>query len=246
LTGSADAGAISAIPIQRAPQSAFVFPQAVQGSGFFTEISLANPGPATSFADLVVVDPGGTSLASAQITLPPGTAVSRRLDEFMPELKPLAGGVVAVRASAALFGTEAIWADSRITVTNLMPQPVPASYAPAPLQIFAVTGTVTLNGLPVKDFNVILSGPAGSVTRTLADGRYIFAGLPAGRYSLRVDQFGFEFQPAQVDFELATASKLQDFQGFIAANGILVRPASIPVGSPDTTVTIYGTNFDPS
>lgn len=244
LFGQEEAGALSAIPMQRLPQPLFAFPQVVQGSGFFTKISLANPGPDSSTIDLSFVDPSGSTLAGREIVLSPGAWISQRLDQFFPEMPDSIAGVVSVLASTPIFGTASVWTDSGKTMASFSPQILPESYAPAPLETFAVSGTVTLNGEPVKDVPVVLSGASGlrtSVTRE--DGIYVFSDLPAGQYTLYADQFGFQFVPPHTSFEITSASIRQDFLGFVAESGILVAPASIPIGSPDTQVTIYGSDF---
>src|SRR5206468_1632298 len=61
---------------------------------------------------------------------------------------------------------------------------------------------------------------------------------------MMVDQFGFEFIPAQVNFEITTTSKRQDFKGFTASNAILVQPSSFLAGSGASTATVFGKDFN--
>ena len=244
IFGRADNGSLSAFPMQKAPAYEFVFPQVVEGSAGVTEISVANPTPNTSYADVYVVKPSGITVGLAQIVVSPGAAVTRRIGEILPEIGTQAGGYIYVRSNEPLFSVSSVWTDNGATVATFTPQQLTTYFRPAPLTSFAATGKVTLNGLPASGFNVVISGPAGNVTTTNADGFYAFTGLPAGRYSMMVDQFGFQFVPEQASFEITTTSIRQNFQGFTAPDAIVVQPASLPVESPDTEVAIIGNSFD--
>jgi hypothetical protein len=244
IFGRADNGSLSAFPMQKTPAYEFVFPQVVEGSAEVTEISLANPTPNTSYADVYVVKPSGITVGSARIVVSPGAAVTRRIGDILPEIGTQAGGYIYVRANEPLFSISSAWTLNGATVSTFTPQHLTTYFKPAPLTAFAATGKVTLNSLPASGFRVVISGPVGNVTTTDADGLFAFTGLPAGRYSMMVDQFGFEFVPEQASFEITTTSMRQDFQGFTAPDAIVVQPASLPVESPDTEVAIIGNGFD--
>ncbi len=246
IYGRSDTGSLSAMAMQKTPRVEFVFPQVVEGSAGSTEISLANPTPNTSYANIYVVTANGVTVGSTQLVVSPGAAVSRRIGEILPEVTDQAGGYVYVRANEPLFATSSLWTLNGATLANFAPQPLTVYFAPAPLTAFAVTGKITLNDLPAAGFKVVLSGPVGKLTTTNAAGLYAFTGLPAGRYSMAVDQFGFQFVPEQTNFEITTASKRQDFQGFTAPDAIVVQPGSLPVESPDTIVNVFGRDFDGS
>ncbi len=242
IYGKNDAESLAAVPMQRTPKTEFVFPQIIQGYGYHTDITLANPTPNTAAADIRVIGPDGATLAYNQVAIGPSKRISSSLSQLMPEVSNQCGGIVFVSSNEALFATATIWSDSGSIASNFTPQV--ASFTPAPLTSFAVTGKVFINDKPAAGFRVVLSGPGGNLATSDANGDYAFTNLPAGRYSMMVDQFGFQFVPAQVSFEITTANVRQDFQGFTANNAILVQPASVPVGSVDTTVTIFGMDFN--
>ncbi len=243
IHGIRDLGSLAVIPLQRTPQLGFAFPQVVLGSGLYTELSLANPGPNPAYADIYIVSPDGSTLASTQIVLPAAKGISQRLEQILPELTAVSGGVLFIRSTEPLFANSTIWAENGRTASSFVAQPAP-SYVPGPLKVFAVTGKVTLNERPAKDFNVLLTG-ASAVTKTVRDdGVYVFSDLPAGKYSLAVEEPGFQFVPSQVSFELRTASKRQNFESIIPSNSIVIRNASVKVGSADTTFTVYGSDFN--
>ena len=243
LFGTSNGGALSAVPVQPLPMTDVVFPQVVQGSGNFTEITAVNPGRDTVYVDIHVVDPSGKALASNQIALPPGSRVSQYLSQLMPEISSQSGGYVFLQATEPIFSTASIWINNSTSVANLVPQALTVSYQPPALSSFAATGVITLNGEPARDLNVALSGPVGALATSGADGTYAFTGLPAGHYSMGVDTTGSGFMCTQVNFEITTASIRQNFQCYTAPNSIVVEPSSMPVASPDTAVDVFGTNF---
>jgi len=148
-----------------------------------------------------------------------------------------------VSAGDPPFAAASVWSEDGKLLSSFLPQPLQVPFYPAPLKAFAVTGKITLNDLPAAGFRVILSGPVSGVATADKLGYYAFAGLVPGRYSMQVDQYGFDFIPSQVNFEITTASRRQDFRGYSAANAIVVQPAAIPVDSGDTTVDIFGSDF---
>lgn len=244
IYGRSDAESLAVVGMQKAPQFDFVFNQVVQTSSMFTEVSLTNTSPATSFADVYVVDTNGVTQGINQILIGANRRVSRPLNPLLPEITSQTGGYVFVRASEPLFATVSIGTTSNKTLSNFTPGNVPGSYAPAALKSFAVTGRITLNDRPAKGFPVILSGPSGRTTTADKAGFYAFTGLKAGKYSMSVDQFGFTFVPANVNFDLTKTSVRQDFTGMTGRDEIVVQPASVPVRSPDVTVTIFGSDFN--
>ena len=245
IHGRSDAGSLSAISMQNTPVSGFVFPQVVQGNGYSSELTLVNPSSAAASAQVFVINPDGTTVASNQLTIPPNGRVGQTLSQIMPEITVQRGGFVYVQGGP-LFSALSIATDNGATTASFAPELVSVGYSPAPLTTFAVTGAVTLNNQPAGGFMIALSGPTSKVTTSASDGTYVFTGLAPGSYSMMVDQYGFQFIPAQTNFTLTTSSLRQNFQGYTANNAIVIQPSSMSVGSTDTTATVYGINFDSS
>ena len=240
--GRTDAGSLAALPLQRSPKLEFVFPQVVQGYGYSTEITLANPTPNTSHAQLSLVAANGITQAVNQLEVGPSQRVSLPLNRLLPEMADQVGGVVHIRATEPLFATAAVLSTSGSVASNFTPQDT--AFYPAPLTSFAVTGTVFFNGQPESGLRVVLAGPIGKMVVTDASGSYRFTGLPAGKYLMMIDQPGLQFVPSQASFEITTASIRQDFQAFTDDNSILVMPSSARVGGSDKTLAIYGKDFN--
>ena len=243
LFGKSNGGALSAVPIQPLPMVDIVFPQVLQGSGNSMEVSMVNPGSLNSSATVHVVLPSGAALATNQITIPPGARISENLSQLLPEISSQSGGYVFVEATQPIFSAASIWINNEASVANFVPQPLTTSYQPPNVTSFAVTGVVTINGAPIEGLQIVLSGPAGGLATSDVNGVYVFTGLPAGNYSMGIDQSGSNLFFPQVNFAITTASIRQDFQGQTAPNAIAVQPGSLPIASPDTTVDIFGQNF---
>ncbi len=108
----------------------------------------------------------------------------------------------------------------------------------------AVSGLITMNGKPFGGLKIDLTGPVNQTTNSADDGTYVFKYLPAGSYSITLYYpKGFIFIPDKVEFTLDRTSKRFDFPGLTPPNSIVVVPLSLPVGSADTAVTVYGTRF---
>ncbi len=246
IYGNREAASLAALLMQPAPQFAFLFSQAVQSAGMFTEISLANPNPQDAYVTVYVVDPLAVTQAIGQVIVGPNRRVSKTLIEFLPEVSSLSGGYVYLNSTLPLFATATLGTSSGMTLANFSPSRVSESFVPASLETFAVTGTIFVNGKPAEGFQIALSGPTASTTSSRADGTYAFSGLASGRYSMAVDQFGFQFAPSEVNFDIRFASRRQDFQGFTSDDAIVVAPASIAVNSADTKVSVHGRDFNQS
>ncbi len=243
LFGKNNGGALSAVPIQPLPMTNIVFPQVLQGSGNSMEISMVNSGSQTAYATVHVVLPSGVALATNQIAIQPGARIAEDLSQLMPEISSQSGGYVFVEATQPIFSAASIWINNETSVANFVPQAVIASYQAPQLTSFAVTGNVTLNGAPIQGLQVVLSGPVGALATSDATGVYAFTGLPAGNYSMAIDESGSNLFSMQINFAITTASIRQDFQGYTAPNAIAVQPGSLPIASPDTTVDVFGQNF---
>ncbi|MBM3790137.1 MAG: hypothetical protein FJW35_07265, partial [Acidobacteria bacterium] len=244
IYGRTDGASLAAVPLQPSPKLDFVFPQVVQSDSFYTELALVNPTPNTCYANVYVIGADGLTAAFNQVIVAPSKRASLRIGEIVPEVGQRAGGSIYVTAGEPLFAVASIWSEDGNLLSSFIPQQLGVSFYPAPLNSFAVTGRVTVNDLPAPGFVVILSGPSGGTAATDAFGYYAFTELLPGRYSMAVDQFGFEFIPTQAHFEIKGSSYRQNFQGYTAENSIVVQPSAIPAGSSDTTLQIFGNGFD--
>jgi hypothetical protein len=242
IYGRSDAASLAAVPLESTPKVEFVFPQVAQGSGMHTDLSLVNPAASTSHVTMQLVGSNGSTLAANTINLGPKQRVSLPLNQLLPEVSNQWGGILHFSADQALYSTASVWSDSGSIAANFTPQDT--SFLPAPLVSFAVTGKVYVNKTPMAGFQVALSGPVSEVATSDQNGAYAFTNLPPGKYSLSVNQFGFQFVPSEADFVITNASVRQDFQGFTAGNAIAVQPAALPAGSSDTSVAIFGSDFN--
>jgi hypothetical protein len=246
IFGRSDSAGLAALPMQKSPMFEFVIPQVVQGGGNETQLTLANATPNTSYPEIFLVGADGITVAKNKLTLGPSKRISLPINQIVPEVQEQSGGYIYVYANEPLFASAAIWTDGGQLLSSFTPQPLTEFFYPAPLTTFAVTGQITLNDRPAPGLTVVLNGPEETTFATAdASGHYAFSKLAAGEYTVSVDHFGFEFIPAQVDFELTTESKRQDFQGFMGSDAILVQPSAIQAGGDeDVTATIFGKDFN--
>jgi hypothetical protein len=246
IYGRADAPALTAAPLQPRSSRSLVFPHLVQGFGYKTEVTLSNPGSSASNVELYLVTPQGRTVDKVQVVVPASGRVSRTLDQLISNVPAQSGGYVYVRASEPLFGVATVWSDSGATASSFAGSAPSSTFVPPPQTRFTVSGTVTLNDSPAEGFRVVLSGSVSAVATTGADGTYSFTGLPAGRYSMSVDQSGLQFAPSSVSFEITTENRRQDFKAVTEKDAIIVSPAGAVVRSPDVTATVFGTDFNSS
>jgi hypothetical protein len=244
LFGRNDGGAFSAVPIQQLPKVNAIFPRVLEGSGNSMEISMVNTGTSPSDVTVYRIDSDGSTLASNHMEISPGARVSKSLNALLPEVSSQTGGFVYLAASSPIFSTAADWIAQETSVVNLIPQALTVPYQPSKLTSFAVTGFVTLNGISLQGMRIVLSGPVGKLTTTDADGSYAFSDVPAGYYSLAIGEAGFESIFPMINFEITTGSVRQDFQGYTDPDVIVVLPLSLPIGTSDKVVDIFGQGFE--
>ena len=85
-------------PLQTRASAVFAAP----ATGTFFALALQNPGPADSIVSVELWD-AGEAVASATLTLPSGTKVSREVSELFPGVIPGAESVLAVTATVTLL-----------------------------------------------------------------------------------------------------------------------------------------------
>jgi hypothetical protein len=244
LFGKNNTGSLSTVPVQSLPMMDIIFPQVLHGPGNPMEIAMVNPGSKTANVSVYDVIPSGATVAGIRFSIPPGSRISKSLSQLMPEVSSQSGGFLYIKATEPIFSNASLWIGDGIGVCDFIPQPLSVSYQPAKLSGFAVTGFVTLNNNPTPGLRVVLSGPKDGLATTGADGSYAFTNLPAGHYSMAIDQSGFEIFSTQVNFEITDESIRHDFQCITADDAIVVQPGFLPAGSSDSAVNVFGHNFD--
>ncbi len=96
---------------------------------------------------------------------------------------------------------------------------------------FSISGQIAVAGAPARGVTVSLAGEQQQSARTDSLGRYSFARLGPGLYSLRPEQFGYAFLPQQLQVELADTSLYrQDFNMSPQPLTILTMEQSLDFG----------------
>jgi len=103
-------------PVQTLSSALFAAPV----SGTFFALALQNPGPADSIVSVELWD-AGSAIASATVTLPSGTKVSREVRELFPDVIPGTGTVLAVTAAIPVQMLGLSGNDEDRSVTAVLP-----------------------------------------------------------------------------------------------------------------------------
>jgi hypothetical protein len=164
--------------------------------------------------EIYVIGADGKTLAANRITLAAAGRFAQHLDQLMPEISVQSGGYIYVSATNPLFSSASIWSEDGTIASSFVPQPISTDFSPTPLESFAATGIVKVEGQPASGYKVALSGPISKSAVSAGNGTYAFTGLPAGSYLLTVEPREFQFVPAQTYFEITTESYRQDFEAF--------------------------------
>jgi hypothetical protein len=113
----------------------------------------------------------------------------------------------------------------------------------ATLLTYAISGAITLGGLPLPGVTVSLSGAATATTTTNASGNYVFANLLNGGYTVTPSMAGYAFTPSSIAVTIIFA----DLPGrnFTAAplvtysiSGTALTSTKLPI--PGATINVTG------
>jgi YVTN family beta-propeller protein len=229
-----------------------VFSQVAEGIGFFTGLTLVNPGAQDATLQFYTLRPDGTTVGTATLTVKPKQRIGELFTEILPSSLLQVGGWALIRSSQPLVAAVLFGSTNGYALANV-PQQIPAGdFTPPSQQTGAINGTVRSNGAGIANIQVTLSGPVTATTTTDDQGRYIFSQLPAGDYKVTPVRAGAQFVPA---VRSATINKQNidgaDFEGGGLTNSNapaiqFISPASTFAGNASLNVRILGSNFTPA
>lgn len=108
----------------------------------------------------------------------------------------------------------------------------------APAATYAISGTITLSGAPLKGVLVAITGAGSGVAVTDVDGKYSLSGAPEGSYTITPSLSGYAFTPATAPITVpAVTSKnfTATLTGSVTgngsyANGVVIGGITYPTG----------------
>ncbi|MBI4337613.1 MAG: carboxypeptidase regulatory-like domain-containing protein [Chloroflexi bacterium] len=166
------------------------------------------------------------------------TSVARRFDALIRADKPI-NDFATIEFTDTRCGTETAF-ERPILFTARIPINIGGSSAP-------VAGTVTgSGGVALEGVTVTLTGPVTRKAMTDPAGKYSFAGVPNGTYSITPSLAGYTFTPASRAVTVGTgAVPAQDFAaarvaGIFVISGAVVSSRKAAAGIPRVIVTLSG------
>ena len=228
-----------------------IFPQVAEGGGFFTGLTLVNPGQTAATINFYTMRPDGTTVGESTFTLGAGQRVGELFRELLPAALGQVGGWAYVRSTQPIVGVSLLGTANGAALANVPPQAPAGDYQPAAQTSAAITGTVEANGLPVSGVQITLNGPVTATVETDGSGAYVFSQLPAGTYQVTAVEPGAQFVPGTISVTLNGQNVAgQNFEagGLTSANAPVVNllsPASVSAGTSTFNIRVLGSNFTP-
>jgi YVTN family beta-propeller protein len=229
-----------------------VFSQVAEGIGFFTGLTLVNPGTQDATLQFYTLRPDGTTVGTATVIVHPKQRIGELFTEILPSSLLQVGGWALIRSNQPLVAAVLFGSTNGFALANV-PQQIPTGDFTPPAQVTgAINGTIRGNGIGIANVQLTLSGPVTATTTTDDQGRYIFSQLPAGDYKVTPVRAGAQFAPSSRSITINRQNiDAADFDagGLSNANapGIqFITPASTFAGNAALNVRVFGANFTPT
>ncbi len=227
-----------------------VYSQVAEGGGFFTGLTVVNPGREPAIAEFFTLRPDGTTVGRFAFTVGPGQRVGKLFRELLPASFEQLGGWAFLRSSQPVIGAVLFGSSNGYALANVPAQTPAGDFIPPAQSTAAITGTVHQDVLGAGDVTITLSGPVTATKITDASGVFAFTQLPAGQYKVSVSKTGAQFFPSERSVTLGreNVDKVDfDAVGIAPADAPLISfltPVSVFGGNSAVNITILGSNFN--
>ncbi len=226
-----------------------VLSQVAEGAGYYTGLTVVNPGKTDAVVEFFTLRPDGTTVGRSSFTVKPNARVAKLFRELLPASLEQVGGWGFLRSSQPVIGAALFGSTSGLALASVPPQlPAGDFLPPAPLTA-AITGLVAMGGAGVEAVQVRLAGPVNATKTTDAYGHYIFTQLPKGQYTVTVAKAGSTFVRSQ---QSVTVDKDNVENIDFEASGVtpagtpvvsFISPASAFAGIRAVNIRVFGSNF---
>jgi len=226
-----------------------VYSHVAEGSGFYTGLTVVNPGTETAEVEFYTLRADGTTVGRSTFSIGPNQKVARLFRELLPASFEQLGGWGLLRSSSPVVGAVLFGSSNGFALANV-PQQLPAGdFIPPAQTTGSITGTVRSGGEGVAGVEITLNGPVQTRRTTHEAGRYVFTQLPAGQYTVAANRIGATVVPAQrsVSIDRQNVDAI-DFEagGLLPAGApslIFVSPATVFAGGSSMSVRAIGSGF---
>ena len=230
-----------------------VFSQVAEGAGFFTGLTVVNPGTQDANIEFYTLRPDGTTVGKSTFTVKANQRVGKLFRELLPSSLLQVGGWAFLRSSQPVVGAVLFGTTNGDALANV-PQQLPAGDFMPPAQTTgAINGRVSSVGTAIPGVQMTLSGPVTATTATDNLGQYTFPQLPSGAYTVvAVSPAGAAFAPAQKSVTLSNQNMdgVNFEGGSILPAGVpsiqFVSPTSTFAGNSALNIQILGNGFTPT
>ncbi len=229
-----------------------VFSQVAEGGGYFTGLTVVNPGKTAASVEFYTMRADGSTVGRSVFTVEPNQRIARLFRELLPASLEQVGGWGYLRSSQPVIGAVLFGSTNGYALSNV-PQQLPSGdYLPPALTTASVTGSVLSNGAAVDGVQITITGPVTATKISDGLGQYVFSQLPKGQYKIAATKAGASFSPAEITITISqdNVEKANFEAGGLspAASPIasFVAPASTFAGTRTFSVRVLGNNFTPA
>jgi YVTN family beta-propeller protein len=229
-----------------------VFSQVAEGAGYFTGLTVVNPGRETAVIEFYTLRADGTTVGRSTFNVGPNQRVGKLFSELLPASLDQVGGWGFLRSSQPVIGAVLFGSTNGFALANV-PQQVPAGdFIPPAQTTGAITGAVRAAGEPIGEVEIRIAGPVNTTRMTDGLGRYTFGQLPPGDYKITATRTDAQFVPAT----RALTLDRQNIDGVnFEAGGLIpaaapaiqfLSPVSTFAGTRAFSLRVLGGNFTPA